>query len=65
MQRNALIIGAGSGLSASLARALYAEGYRVVLVARKIEKLTSLAEEIGALTYAAECIGPGAGRGTL
>ena len=33
----ALIVGAGSGLSASLARALAAEGIKVALAARKIE----------------------------
>ena len=56
MKRNALIIGAGSGLSASLARALYADGYQVALVARNIEKLAPLAEEIGAFTYKADAV---------
>ncbi|MGQ0652857.1 MAG: oxidoreductase, partial [Betaproteobacteria bacterium] len=35
----ALIVGAGSGLSGSLARLLAEEGVRVALAARRIEKL--------------------------
>ena len=35
----AVIAGAGSGLSASLARLLAEEGFSVVLAARNIEKL--------------------------
>ncbi|TYQ31009.1 SDR family NAD(P)-dependent oxidoreductase [Pseudanabaena sp. UWO310] len=45
----ALIIGAGSGLSASLARLFAKEGITVALAARQIDKLAGLAEEIGAL----------------
>ncbi|RUU14237.1 SDR family NAD(P)-dependent oxidoreductase [Mesorhizobium sp. USDA-HM6] len=44
----AVIAGAGSGLSASLARLLGKEGYRVVLAARNIDKLAALVEETGA-----------------
>jgi NAD(P)-dependent dehydrogenase (short-subunit alcohol dehydrogenase family) len=40
--QTALIIGAGSGLSASLARLLEQEGFRVALAARHPEKLSSL-----------------------
>jgi NAD(P)-dependent dehydrogenase (short-subunit alcohol dehydrogenase family) len=46
--RTALIVGAGSGISASFARALAASGLRVGLAARNIDKLASLAAEIGA-----------------
>lgn len=46
----ALIVGAGSGLSASLARKLAAAGYSVVLAARDTAKLAGLADEIGAMT---------------
>ena len=38
----ALIVGAGSGLSASLARLLAGEGLRVALAARNSEKLAPL-----------------------
>lgn len=45
----ALIVGAGTGLSASLARLLAGEGFRVALAARNAEKLEPLAKA-GALT---------------
>ncbi len=48
MSRIALIVGAGSGNSASFARALAADGYRVVLAARNIDKLGDLCTEIEA-----------------
>src|SRR5262245_27493502 len=38
----ALIVGAGSGLSGSLARLLMAEGWRVAVAARNTEKLAAL-----------------------
>ena len=43
----ALIVGAGPGLSASLARQLAERGHHVVLAARNAAKLAALAEEIG------------------
>src|SRR3954467_4911673 len=46
----ALIIGAGDGLSASLARLLAREGYAVALAARNPAKLAALAAETGATT---------------
>ena len=46
--KSALIVGAGSGLSASLARVFAKAGLRVTLAARSIEKLGSLAAETGA-----------------
>jgi NADP-dependent 3-hydroxy acid dehydrogenase YdfG len=49
--RIALIVGAGSGISASFARGLAAAGLRVGLAARNAEKLTPLAAEIGAETF--------------
>ncbi|SMY06187.1 SDR family NAD(P)-dependent oxidoreductase [Flavimaricola marinus] len=48
MTRNALIVGAGDGLSASLARLLAREGYALTLVARDIAKLDALKAETGA-----------------
>jgi len=47
MAKFALIVGAGSGISAAFARALHADGYRVALAARTTAKLARLAEEIG------------------
>ncbi|WP_050930171.1 SDR family NAD(P)-dependent oxidoreductase [Aestuariivita boseongensis] len=44
----ALIIGAGAGLSASLARKLAARGHKLVLAARDISDLGALAEETSA-----------------
>ena len=53
MSKIALIVGAGSGLSASVARALAADGYRVVLASRNVGKLEELCGEIGA--HAIQC----------
>ncbi|CAM2157042.1 SDR family NAD(P)-dependent oxidoreductase [Pararobbsia alpina] len=47
--RNALIIGAGSGISGSLTRALRAAGLPVVIAARNIDKLSSLVQQTGAI----------------
>lgn len=58
--RNALIVGAGPGVSASLARALAAEGLKVGLAARNVDKLAALAGEIGAATFAADASDPAA-----
>jgi NAD(P)-dependent dehydrogenase (short-subunit alcohol dehydrogenase family) len=49
--KNALIVGAGEGLSASLARLLSREGIKVALAARKIEKLGALCTETGARAF--------------
>ena len=51
---NALIVGAGSGLSASLARALASEGIKVALAARSTADLAALAKEIGASIFACD-----------
>ena len=48
----AVIVGAGSGLSASLARVLGQAGYGLVLAARNTDKLDALAAETGARTVA-------------
>ena len=50
MPESVLIVGAGSGLSASLARLCKIKGMKVVLAARNIEKLQNLKKEIGANT---------------
>jgi NAD(P)-dependent dehydrogenase (short-subunit alcohol dehydrogenase family) len=54
----ALIAGAGSGLSASLARLLSREGFRVVLAARNIDKLAGLIDETGAVAVEADVADP-------
>ena len=47
----ALIVGAGSGLSASLARALAREGITVALAARSTDDLGPLVREVGGKAY--------------
>ncbi len=56
--RTALIVGAGPGLSASLARSLSAAGLKVGLAARNIDKLAGLAEKTGAKTFAVDASDP-------
>jgi len=58
--RTALIVGAGSGISGSVARGLAAAGLKVGLGARNIEKLASLAAEIGADRFAVNASDPAA-----
>ena len=48
MSENALIIGAGQGLSAALARRFAGEGMHITLAARDAAKLAALAAEVGA-----------------
>jgi NAD(P)-dependent dehydrogenase (short-subunit alcohol dehydrogenase family) len=48
---SALIVGAGSGLSASLARALAKEGIKVALAARSTGDLNALVKETGARAF--------------
>jgi NADP-dependent 3-hydroxy acid dehydrogenase YdfG len=50
--KTALIVGAGEGLSASLARLFARQGIRVALAARSVEKLGALCTETGARAYA-------------
>jgi NAD(P)-dependent dehydrogenase (short-subunit alcohol dehydrogenase family) len=50
----ALIVGAGSGLSASLARALAKEKIKVALAARSTGDLEALAKETGAKVFACD-----------
>jgi NAD(P)-dependent dehydrogenase (short-subunit alcohol dehydrogenase family) len=56
----ALIVGAGPGISASVARSLRSAGLTVGLAARNVEKLAPLAAEIGAATFAADAADPDA-----
>jgi NAD(P)-dependent dehydrogenase (short-subunit alcohol dehydrogenase family) len=54
----ALIVGAGSGLSASLARLLAGEGMRVALAARNTDKLADLCKQTGAQAFACDAADP-------
>lgn len=47
----ALIVGAGEGISASLARLLTRQGLRVALAARNVAKLDALCKETGAKAF--------------
>jgi len=56
--KTALIVGAGEGLSASLARLFAREGLRVAIAARKIEKLGALCGDTGARAFACDATEP-------
>jgi NAD(P)-dependent dehydrogenase (short-subunit alcohol dehydrogenase family) len=49
--KNALIVGAGSGLSASLARLFAKSGMKVAIAARRLDNLAALAQEIGGKAF--------------
>jgi len=55
----ALIVGAGSGLSASLAGLFSREGMRVAIAARNTAKLAALFGETGAQSFACDAVNPG------
>ena len=54
----ALIVGAGSGLSASVARLFAREGMKIALAARDPKKLDALCAETGARAYACDASKP-------
>jgi short-subunit dehydrogenase len=56
--RQALIVGAGEGFSASFARRVAREGYAVALAARDVAKLAPLAQAIRATTHACDAADP-------
>jgi NAD(P)-dependent dehydrogenase (short-subunit alcohol dehydrogenase family) len=58
--RTALIVGAGAGISASLARRLSGLGVKVALAARDIDKLRPLVSQTKAIAFAADARDPGA-----
>ena len=57
---SALIVGAGEGLSASLARLFASEGMKVSVASRNADKLQALASEIGGQAYACDAVDPAA-----
>ena len=56
--RSALIVGVGSGLSASLARLFARNGLQVALASRNPDRLAALAHETAANTFACEAAEP-------
>lgn len=56
--RTALIVGAGPGLSASLARRFVRGGLSVALASRNVEKLKPIVQETGAFAVAADATRP-------
>ena len=59
MAETALIVGAGSGLSAALARLFAKDGMRVALAARNADKLGPLAAATGARVFSCDASRPG------
>ena len=57
-QRTAVVTGASSGIGAATARALAAEGFRVVCAARRRDRVEALAEEIGGVAVACDVTSP-------
>ena len=51
MKNAVLIVGAGKGLSSSLAKIFYSNGYKIGLVARNINKIRHLSSEINASLF--------------
>src|SRR3954452_22702880 len=56
--KTAVLTGTSSGIGEALARRLASEGWRLLLVARREDRLKSLADEIGAIYAAADLTDP-------
>ena len=52
--KKALIVGAGAGLSAAVARLLHKDGVEVTLAARTPDDLSGLCDELSAKAYACD-----------
>jgi NAD(P)-dependent dehydrogenase (short-subunit alcohol dehydrogenase family) len=59
MTRTALIVGAGSGISAAFARLLHRHAYRLILAARSVDDLSGLCAETSAKAMACDATEPG------
>ena len=57
-QRVAVVTGASSGIGAASARALANAGFRVVCAARRTDRITALADEIGGLAVTCDVTSP-------
>jgi NADP-dependent 3-hydroxy acid dehydrogenase YdfG len=58
MTQTALIVGTGSGISASVARVLAREGYKLALASRKPNHFAELAEQTKAHAFAVDAVSP-------
>lgn len=59
MSRTALIVGAGSGISAAFARLLHRNDYRLILAARSVDDLAGLCAETNAKAIACDATSTG------
>ncbi|MEO8815563.1 MAG: SDR family oxidoreductase [Mycobacterium sp.] len=57
-QRVAVVTGASSGIGEATARALAAQGFHVIVVARRVDRITALAEQIGGTAVVADVTDP-------